>query len=150
VHCPFCPNGDTQVSDSRLTQNDTVIRRRRRCISCDKRFTTYERFEHAFPAVVKKEGYRVAFDAQKLIFSMQLALRKRPVSTQALDNAVANIEYQLLATGQREIHSEKIGELVMQALWQLDTIAYIRFASVYRRFEDIGEFQKLIKEIKKR
>ncbi|BBO60099.1 transcriptional regulator NrdR [Mycoavidus sp. B2-EB] len=148
MRCPFCRHEDTQVADSRLAEDGAAIRRRRRCPGCDKRFTTYERVELALPAVVKKEGSRVEFDRHKIAASMQLALRKRPVSAEAVDDAIARIEYQLLSAGEREIHSDKLGELVMHELRQLDKIAYVRFASVYRSFEDVSEFQQVIKEIK--
>jgi len=123
-----------------------VIRRRRRCSACDKRFTTYERVELAMPGIIKKDGTRADFDRRKLVASMQLALRKRPVAADAIDAAVSRIEYQLLASGEREVRSEKLGELVMDELRKSDTIAYVRFASVYRRFEDVSEFADVIEE----
>lgn len=148
MRCPFCQHEDTQVVDSRGAQEGGAIRRRRRCPVCDKRFTTYERTELVIPVVVKKNGNRVEFDRQKLVASMQLALRKRPVTAEALDAAVARIEEQLLNTGEREIASETLGEWVIDELKRLDKVAYIRFASVYRNFEDISEFQKLIQEMR--
>ncbi len=126
-----------------------AIRRRRRCPSCDKRFTTYERVELALPSVVKKDGTRVEFDRRKIVASMQLALRKRPVAADAIDAAASRIEYQLLGTGEREIQSERLGELVMNELRQLDTIAYVRFASVYKRFEDVSEFEDVLDEFRR-
>jgi len=149
VRCPFCRHEDTQVVDSRVSEDGAAIRRRRRCPECDKRFTTYERIELALPAVVKKDGSRVEFDRRKLNSSMQLALRKRPVNAEALDDAIARIEYQLLSSGEREIRSEKLGELVMGELRRLDKIAYVRFASVYRSFEDVSEFQEVIQEMRR-
>ena len=149
MRCPFCRHEDTQVVDSRVSEDGAAIRRRRRCPECDKRFTTYERIELALPAVVKKDGSRVEFDRRKLNSSMQLALRKRPVNAEALDDAIARIEYQLLSSGEREIRSEKLGELVMGELRRLDKIAYVRFASVYRSFEDVSEFQEVIQEMRR-
>ena len=149
MRCPFCRHEDTQVVDSRVSEDGAAIRRRRRCPECDKRFTTYERIELALPAVVKKDGSRVEFDRRKLNSSMQLALRKRPVNAEAVDDAIARIEYQLLSSGEREIRSEKLGELVMGELRRLDKIAYVRFASVYRSFEDVSEFQEVIQEMRR-
>ncbi len=149
MRCPFCRHEDTQVVDSRVSEDGAAIRRRRRCPECDKRFTTYERIELALPAVVKKDGSRVEFDRRKLNSSMQLALRKRPVNAEAVDDAIARIEYQLLSSGEREIRSEKLGELVMGELRRLDKIAYVRFASVYRSFEDVSEFQEVILEMRR-
>lgn len=147
MRCPFCQSEDTQVSDSRVTEEGAAIRRRRRCPQCERRFTTYERVELTLPLIVKKEGSRVEFSYDKLKSSMQLALRKRPVSAEALDNALSRIRYRLSSLGEKEIKSSELGELVMDELRRLDKIAYIRFASVYRSFEDISEFQKLALEI---
>jgi transcriptional repressor NrdR len=149
MHCPFCRHEDTQVVDSRVSEDGAAIRRRRRCPSCDKRFTTYERVELALPSVVKKDGSRTEFDRQKIVASMQLALRKRPVSADAVDAAVARIEYLLLGSGEREVRSDRLGELVMNELRQLDTIAYVRFASVYKRFEDVSEFEDVLEEFRR-
>lgn len=149
MRCPFCRHEDTQVVDSRVSEDGAAIRRRRRCPTCDKRFTTYERVELALPAVVKKDGSRVEFDRRKILASMQLALRKRPVNAEAVDDATSRIEYQLLGSGEREILSEKLGELVMNELRGLDKIAYVRFASVYRRFEDVSDFQEIIEEFRR-
>jgi transcriptional repressor NrdR len=149
MHCPFCRHDDTQVVDSRVSEDGAAIRRRRRCPSCDKRFTTYERVELALPSVVKKDGSRTEFDRQKIVASMQLALRKRPVSADAVDAAVARIEYLLLGSGEREVRSDRLGELVMNELRQLDTIAYVRFASVYKRFEDVSEFEDVLEEFRR-
>lgn len=146
MRCPFCRHEDTQVVDSRVSEDGAAIRRRRRCPACDKRFTTYERSELALPAVVKRDGSRVEFDRRKIASSMKLALRKRPVSADALADAIAQIEFQLLATGEREVKSDAIGELVMKALGGLDKVAYVRFASVYRQFEDVSDFQDVIEE----
>ena len=123
------------------------MRRRRRCQQCDKRFTTYERAELAMPAVVKKNGHRTEFDREKLRASMTLALRKRSVSVDLIDAAIARIEDKLFASGATEVSTTRIGELVMRELKRLDKVAYVRFASVYREFEDVDEFSRLIKEI---
>ena len=147
MKCPFCQHDDTQVLDTRISEEGDSIRRRRRCVSCDKRFTTYERIELAMPVVVKKNGSRTDFDPNKLQASLQLALRKRPVSAEAVDAAIHRIEQKLLSSGEREVVSGKIGELVMRELQRLDKIAYIRFASVYKSFEDIAEFQDAIAEV---
>lgn len=146
MKCPFCKHDDTPVLDTRVSEEGDAIRRRRRCGSCDKRFTTYERIELAMPAIVKKNGSRSEFDVNKLRASLGLALRKRPVSAQAVDIAVQSIREKLLASGVREIGSGQIGELVMRELKKLDKIAYIRFASVYKSFEDVAEFQDAIEE----
>ena len=147
MKCPFCQHVDTQVLDTRISEEGDSIRRRRRCASCDKRFTTYERIELSMPVIVKKNGNRTDFDAAKLRASLQLALRKRPVSAEAVDAAVHRIEEQLLSSGLREVISNHVGELVMQELKRLDKIAYIRFASVYKSFEDVTEFQDAIAEV---
>ena len=147
MKCPFCQHEDTQVVDTRATEEADAIRRRRRCMHCDKRFTTYERVELTMPVVVKKNGSRTDFDAGKLRSSLMLALRKRPVSAQAVDAAIHRIEEKLLSSGEREIISGHIGELVMRELKRLDKIAYIRFASVYKSFEDVAEFQDAIAEV---
>ena len=123
------------------------MRRRRRCLSCDKRFSTYERAEIRLPQVVKKNGSRVDFDREKLSASLWLALRKRPVTVEAVDAAILRIEEKLLTQGEREIPSEKIGEMVMRELKKIDKVAYVRFASVYRNFEDVDEFSDLVKEV---
>lgn len=146
MRCPYCRHEDTQVVDSRVSEDGAAIRRRRRCPACDKRFTTYERVELMLPTVVKKDGSRVEFDRRKVGASMRLALRKRPVSAEAVDDAIARIEFQLLSNGEREVRSEKLGELVMAELRGLDKIAYVRFASVYRRFEDVSDFRDLLEE----
>lgn len=147
MKCPFCQSEETQVVDTRATEEADAIRRRRRCMQCDKRFTTYERVELAMPVVVKKNGSRTEFDPSKLRSSLMLALRKRPVSAQAVDAAIHRIEEKLLSSGEREIISGHIGELVMRELKRLDKIAYIRFASVYKSFEDLAEFQDAIAEV---
>jgi transcriptional repressor NrdR len=147
MKCPFCHSDDTQVLDTRISEEDDAIRRRRRCNQCEKRFTTFERIELAMPYVVKKNGSRCEYDPSKLRASLMLALRKRPVSTTAIDSAIKHIESKLLASGEREIFSVQIGEWVMHELKRLDKIAYIRFASVYKSFEDVAEFRDVIDEI---
>ena len=147
MKCPFCQHVDTQVLDTRISEEGDSIRRRRRCGSCDKRFTTYERIELNMPIVVKKNGNRTEYDPAKLRASLQLALRKRPVPAAAVDAAIQRIEEKLLSSGEREIASGQVGELVMQELQRLDKIAYVRFASVYRNFEDVAEFQEAIAEV---
>ena len=147
MKCPFCHHLDTQVLDTRVPEEGDAIRRRRRCTKCDKRFTTYERIELSMPIVVKKNGSRTEFASAKLRGSLMLALRKRPVSAEAIDTAIASIEESLLTSGLREVESGQVGELVMQELKRLDKIAYIRFASVYKNFEDLAEFQQAIAEV---
>jgi len=147
MRCPYCNHEETQVVETRESDEGDVIRRRRRCLKCDKRFTTYERAEIALPAVVKKDGARVEFDPAKLRGSMMLALRKRPVSVEQVDAAIDRIQDQLLATAAREMPSARLGELVMRELKRMDKVAYVRFASVYRSFEDVDEFRQLIKDI---
>ena len=149
MKCPFCSHQETQVVETRVSEDGDFIRRRRQCSACDKRFTTYERPEVNFPTVVKKDGRRVEYDREKLLGSFKLALRKRPVSTVQIDSAIERIEEKLLNLGQREILSSRIGELVMRELKKLDKVAYIRFASVYRSFEDIDEFKTLVDEVRK-
>ena len=147
MKCPFCQHEDTQVLDTRVSEEGDSIRRRRRCGKCDKRFTTYERIELTMPYVVKKNGSRTEYAAAKLRGSLMLALRKRPVAAEAVDRAVQSIEEKLLTSGQREVDSNYIGELVMAELKRLDNVAYIRFASVYKNFEDLAEFQDAIAEV---
>ena len=148
MKCPFCSHSDTQVVETRVSEDGGFIRRRRQCAACEKRFTTYERPEVTFPVVVKKDGRRIEYDASKLRASFALALRKRPVSTEQVGSAIERIEEKLLNLGQREIPSQRVGELVMRELKKLDKVAYIRFASVYRSFEDIDEFKTLVDEVR--
>jgi transcriptional repressor NrdR len=148
MKCPFCQNADTQVIDSRASDEGATIRRRRKCLACDKRFTTYERVELAMPTIIKRGGGRADYDRDKLRASMQLSLRKRPVPREAVDDAIAKIEDKLLSAAQREVKSEKLGELVMRELKRLDKVAYIRFASVYRSFEDVDEFAEVVREVR--
>lgn len=147
MRCPFCSHEETQVVETRESDEGDVIRRRRKCLHCEKRFTTYERSEIAMPAVVKKDGARVDFDPAKLRASMMLALRKRPVSVELVDAALERIQEELLAAGTREVPSTRLGELVMRELERIDKVAYVRFASVYREFEDVDAFRQLIRDI---
>ncbi len=149
MKCPYCADPSTQVVDTRENEDGDTVRRRRRCITCDKRFTTYERVELQLPQVVKKNGSRTEYDRDKLQASMMLALRKRPVTTDSVDAALDRIEEKLVTLGEREVASDRIGELVIRELKKLDKIAYIRFASVYRNFEDLDEFSDAIREVKK-
>ena len=147
MRCPYCSHHETQVVETRESDEGDVARRRRRCLKCDKRFTTYERAEIALPAVVKKDGSRVEFDPSKLRASMLLALRKRPVSVEQVEAALDRIQEKLLASAARELPSARLGELVMRELKRIDKVAYVRFASVYRSFEDVDEFRQLIRDI---
>ena len=149
MKCPFCKDPNTQVVDTRENDDGDTVRRRRRCAACDKRFTTYERVELQLPHLVKKNGSRSEYAREKLRASMMLALRKRPVPTESVEAAIDRIEEKLVTLGEREIASERVGELVMRELRKLDKIAYVRFASVYRNFEDVEEFSDAILEIKK-
>jgi len=148
MHCPFCAHEETQVLDSRVSEDGRAVRRRRRCEKCDKRFTTYERIELSMPTLVKKDGSRVEYSRDKIIGSMRLALRKRPVSSDALDEAIAHLEERVISLGEKEIPTSRVGEMVMRELKRLDKVAYIRYASVYRSFEDIESFETALKELK--
>ncbi|MDP1653914.1 MAG: transcriptional regulator NrdR [Rhodocyclaceae bacterium] len=148
MRCPYCNEDNTQVVDTRENEEGDTVRRRRRCLSCDKRFTTYERVELQLPLVVKKNGSRVDYDRDKLRSSMALALRKRPVNTESVESAIDRIEEKLVQLAEREVASERVGELVMRELKKLDKVAYIRFASVYRNFADVDEFSDAIREVK--
>ena len=147
MRCPFCSHEETQVVETRESDEGDVVRRRRRCLHCEKRFTTYERTEIAMPTVVKKDGTREELDTAKLRASMTLALRKRPVSVEQIDAALERIQEKLLTSGARELPSARLGELVMRELKRIDKVAYVRFASVYRSFEDVDEFSQLIRGI---
>ena len=149
MKCPFCGNLETQVVETRISEDADFIRRRRQCGACEKRFTTYERPDVAFPAIVKKDGRRIDYKRSKILGSMNLALRKRPVSTEQIDSATERIEEKLLSLGLKEVPSARLGELVMRELKKLDKVAYIRFASVYRSFEDIDEFKTLVDEVRR-
>lgn len=147
MRCPYCSFTETHVAETRESDEGDVVRRRRKCGKCDKRFTTYERAEIALPAVVKKDGTRADFDMAKIRASMNLALRKRPVSVEQIDAAIERIQDKLLNDGAREVPSTRLGELVMRELKRIDKVAYVRFASVYRSFEDVDEFRQLIRDI---
>ena len=149
MKCPFCGHLETQVIETRISEDADFIRRRRQCGACEKRFTTYERPDVTFPSVVKKDGRRIEYERSKILGSMNLALRKRPISTDQVDMAVERIEEKLLGLGVREVASNRLGELVMRELKKLDKVAYIRFASVYRSFEDIDEFRALVDEVRR-
>lgn len=147
MRCPFCRAQDTKVIDSRLFDEGSQVRRRRSCPECQERFTTYESAELNLPRVVKQDGSRVPFDDTKLVAGMTRALEKRPVSTQQLDSAIGRIRRKLLASGEREVPSRMIGEWVMDELRGLDQVAYVRFASVYRSFEDVNAFREEIERL---
>ncbi|MGH6647472.1 transcriptional regulator NrdR [Aquabacterium sp.] len=150
MRCPFCAHPDTQVVETRDSDEGDSTRRRRRCNGCDKRFTTYERAEIELPAIVKRDGRRTDYERAKLKGSMMVALRKRPVSAEALDLAIESIEARLRQSGEKEVDSTQLGEWVMKELRKLDKVAYVRFASVYRSFDDVSEFVAAIKETGKR
>ena len=149
MKCPFCKSADTQVIDSRDSDDGDSIRRRRKCAACNKRFTTYETVELRMPQVVKQDGSRTEFDLDRLRTGFMRALHKRPVPTQLVDEAIATVTQDVLALGEREIESRRIGEMVMRELRRLDQVAYIRFASVYRSFEGVDDFQDAIKEVQR-
>ena len=150
MKCPFCQEMENKVIDSRLTKEGLEIRRRRECLGCEKRFTTYERIEEINPMVVKKDGRREPFDKAKIIGGIKKACEKRPISIETMENLVDDIERKLQESEAKEINGEKLGEIVMEAIRELDEVAYVRFASVYRSFRDINEFmselQGLLKE----
>lgn len=144
MRCPFCSHPQTSVVDSRAPESGSVIRRRRECLKCGKRFTTFERISLGLPWIVKKGGGRVEYNREKLRGSMMLALRKRPVSRERIDAAVDAIEQKMVATGEREIRTTRVGELVLEELRQIDIIGWIRFASVYLNISDPQAFVKMI------
>ncbi len=141
MHCPFCLGEETRVQDSRLAEAGGAVRRRRVCQACGARFTTFERAELRMPQVIKGDDRREAFSEEKLFTGLQRALEKRPVASETVEQVVRNIEQRLVQSGEKEIFSREIGEWVMEALWDLDEVAYVRFASVYRRFEDVNAFR---------
>jgi len=149
VKCPACRATDNHVVDSRLGKEGDVIRRRRECEKCGRRFTTYERIEEYLPSVIKKDGRREPFDRLKIMAGMRRACEKRPVSVETLEQLVDGIERALLERGEREVQSTVIGEAVCGALHDVDEVAYVRFASVYRSFQDIGEFMKELQDLLK-
>jgi transcriptional repressor NrdR len=147
MKCPFCGHDDTPVIDSRVNEDGEAIRRRRRCTACDKRFTTYETADVRMPQVVKQNGKREEFSLEKLRQGFTRALHKRPVSTEAVDESLRRIHQKVLARGEREIESLRVGEMVMEELRRLDKVAYVRFASVYRSFQDIDDFRDAIRDL---
>lgn len=149
MHCPFCQHEDTRVIDSRLTEDGSTVRRRRECEKCGERFNTFETAELKLPAVIKGDGRREAFDEHKLRVSFERALQKRPVASDAVENAVHAVVHDLRTSGEREIPSMHVGELVMRELKLLDQVAYVRFASVYRRFEDVQAFREEIERLER-
>jgi transcriptional repressor NrdR len=150
MKCPFCGSFDTQVVDSRVSDSGDSIRRRRRCTNCQKRFTTYETVELRMPQVVKQNGIRVEFDVAKIRNGFARALHKRLVPTEYVDQAINRITQQVLSLGEREISSRSIGEMVMTELYKLDKVGYIRFASVYKSFQDVSDFREAIREVEPR
>jgi transcriptional repressor NrdR len=147
MHCPFCTAKDTKVIDSRLVGEGYQVRRRRECIECHERFTTFEGAELVMPRVIKQDGSREPFNEDKLLNGLHRALEKRPVSTEQIDEVIHKIKSELRATGEREVSSHFIGGLIMEALKKLDKVAYVRFASVYRSFEDVKEFGEEIAKL---
>ena len=149
MKCPFCNASDTQVVDSRVNEEGTSVRRRRRCAKCSKRFTTYETIELRLPQGVKQDGRRTEFSRDKLMTGFRRALHKRAVPTEKVDAAVERIVQNLLALGVREVPARQIGDMVMEELYKLDQVAYIRFASVYRAFQGVDDFRNVIQEVQK-
>ena len=148
MKCPFCAFVNDKVVDSRESKEGESIRRRRECLKCEKRFTTYERVDLKMPRLVKKDGSRTDFDRDKLMGSMMLALRKRPVATDEVEGAVDHVIERLRSLGEREVSTTRVGDFVMRELAKLDKIAYIRFASVYRQFETLDDFRDAVQEVK--
>ncbi len=148
MHCPFCSDAETKVVDSRLSEDGDSIRRRRECLSCGERFTTYERAELRMPQIVKSDDRREPFNEEKLQAGIWRALEKRPVEADAVELALGQIRHKLLASGVREIPSRQLGEWVMEALKELDQVAYVRFASVYRSFQDLEAFNEEVQRLR--
>ena len=148
MRCPFCGNEDTQVKDSRPSDDGRVIRRRRECINCHRRFTTFERFQVQQTVVIKRDGSRELFDRDKLLKSVMVAMRKRPVSQSAVNGMVADIEQELTENGRIEVTSSDVGAIVLEKLKGLDFVGYVRYASVYDDFRTVGDFQKLLRDVK--
>ena len=147
MRCPFCSAAETKVVDSRLVADGSQVRRRRECLTCVERFTSYESAELLLPKLIKSDGTREPFNEDKLRYGIQKALEKRPVSVEEIESAVNRIKFDLQATGEREVRSRVVGEHVMAALRQLDNVAYVRFASVYRDFQDLDEFRAEIDKL---
>lgn len=149
MKCPFCNGPDTQVIDSRESEEGESIRRRRRCVACEKRFTTYETVELRMPQMIKSNGTREEFNEDKLRTGFMRALHRRPVPTNLVEDAISRIVQKVLSLGEREVQSRRVGEMVMKELYKLDKVAYIRFASVYKDFQDVDDFRDVIKEVQK-
>ena len=149
MHCPFCQHEDTRVIDSRVSEDGSTIRRRRECEQCSERFNTFEVAELKLPAIVKSDGRRESFDERKLRTSFERALQKRPVSSEQIDEAVRAVVHALRTSGDRELASLRVGEFVMAELKKLDQVAYVRFASVYRSFEDVQAFREEIERLER-
>ena len=149
MKCPFCNGPDTQVIDSRESEEGESIRRRRRCVACEKRFTTYETVELRMPQMIKSNGTREEFIEDKLRTGFLRALHRRPVPTNLVEDAISRIVQKVLSLGEREVQSRRVGEMVMKELYKLDKVAYIRFASVYKDFQDVDDFRDVIKEVQK-
>jgi transcriptional repressor NrdR len=147
VRCPYCSGGDTRVIDSRIVGEGEQVRRRRECASCRERFTTYESAELTLPRVIKRDGAREAFDEEKLRASLRQALQKRPVASDHVEAALSRIQHALTQRGERELRSREVGELVMSELRDIDQVAYVRFASVYRSFQDVNDFREEIERL---
>ena len=150
MKCPFCDDVEDKVVDSRMAKEGEVIRRRRECLSCKRRYTTYERVEETMPAVVKKDGRREPFDRGKIVSGLKKACEKRPISTATIETVTDRIEKHIQDMGETEIVSTAVGEEVMKELSQLDQVAYVRFASVYRQFEDATQFREIVNVLRKR
>ena len=148
MHCPFCNAADSKVVDSRLAAEGCQIRRRRECVSCQERFTTFESYEVVMPRVIKSNGKNEPFDEQKLRRSLMHALQKRPITQEQIETVLSDIQLQIRRLGERDVESRVIGEIVMQALFSLDHVAYVRFASVYQDFQDIEAFHSHIEKMK--
>jgi len=149
MQCPFCKAPDTRVIDSRLAEDGSQVRRRRECEKCKGRFTTFEKAQLAMPYIAKRDGKPVPFDEDKLRKGMEMALHKRGVAAEKIDHAIENIQSKLRATGEREVASRQLGEWVMEELHELDQVAYVRFASIYRSFEDVSAFSEEIERLKR-
>jgi transcriptional repressor NrdR len=149
MHCPFCQHEDTRVIDSRVSEDGTTIRRRRECEQCGERFNTFETAELKLPTLVKTDGRREAFDERKLRTGFERSLQKRPISAEQVDTAVRNVIHALRMTGEREVASRRLGVFVMDELKKLDQVAYVRFASVYRSFEDVADFREEIERLER-
>lgn len=148
MHCPFCHAEETKVVDSRLVADGAQVRRRRQCLLCHERFTTFETAELIMPSIIKRDGRREPFNVNNLRAGMLRALEKRPVSVDALEEAIVAIMQEIRRSGEREIDSRQVGELVMKQLYRLDHVAYVRFASVYKRFKDVSDFRQTIDQMK--